>query len=93
MSWVNNVITELRQAMLCPHRPFADALPQRQSPPPDVAHHVRRHQRLARDVGDHPLIRDSFRSSPWMGWLFYLNWQLTPITLVMALLIAVAALL
>ena len=93
MSWVaNNVITELRQAMFArivhlPMRYYSD----------NLSGHLM--SRVMYDVTNvtgaatsaiTSLIRDSLSIIALMGWLFYLNWQLTLITLVMAPPIAVA---
>ncbi|MFZ1446236.1 MAG: lipid A export permease/ATP-binding protein MsbA, partial [Candidatus Dechloromonas phosphoritropha] len=93
MSWVaNNVITELRQAMFTrivhlPMRYYSD----------NLSGHLM--SRVMYDVTNvtgaattaiTSLIRDSLSIIALMGWLFYLNWQLTLITLVMAPPIAVA---
>jgi subfamily B ATP-binding cassette protein MsbA len=93
MSWVaNNVITELRQAMFSrivhlPMRYYSD----------NLSGHLM--SRVMYDVTNvtgaattaiTSLIRDSLSIIALMGWLFYLNWQLTLITLVMAPPIAVA---
>jgi len=93
MSWVaNNVITELRQAMFgrivhLPMRYYSD----------NLSGHLM--SRVMYDVTNvtgaattaiTSLIRDSLSIIALMGWLFYLNWQLTLITLVMAPPIAVA---
>jgi subfamily B ATP-binding cassette protein MsbA len=93
MSWVaNNVITELRQAMFArivhlPMRYYSD----------NLSGHLM--SRVMYDVTNvtgaattaiTSLIRDSLSIIALMGWLFYLNWQLTLITLVMAPPVAVA---
>jgi subfamily B ATP-binding cassette protein MsbA len=84
MSWVsNNVITELRQAMFVrmvrlPTRYYSDNLSGRMM------------SRIAYDVTGvagaatnalTSLIKDSLSIVGLMGWLFYLNWQLTLITM------------
>ncbi|MFZ1899285.1 MAG: ABC transporter transmembrane domain-containing protein, partial [Azonexus sp.] len=93
MSWVaNNVITELRQAMFArivdlPMRYFSD----------NLSGHLM--SRVMYDVTNvtgaattalTSLIKDSLSIIALMGWLFYLNWKLTLITLVMVPPIAVA---
>ena len=93
MSWVaNNVISELRQAMFermvnLPMRYFSDNLSGRLM------------SRILYDVTNvtgaatsalTTLIKDSLSIVALMGWLFYLNWQLTMITLIMVPPIAVA---
>ena len=93
MSWVaNNVITELRQAMFArivhlPMRYYSD----------NLSGHLM--SRVMYDVTNvtgaattalTSLIKDSLSIVALMGWLIYLNWQLTLITLVMVPPIAVA---
>jgi ATP-binding cassette, subfamily B, bacterial MsbA len=93
MSWVaNNVITELRQAMFArmlalPLGYFSDNLSGRLM------------SRITNDVNGvagaatgalTSLIKDSLSIVALMGWLLYLNWKLTAITLVMVPPIAIA---